>query len=135
MIVSALARHTRVCTYDRAVDGLSDDRPASVRPLTGAAQARELDTLLRVIHAGLPYVLVGHSYGGMITREFAAQYLGQVAGMVLLDVSSEPEVAVYDRLHTEPWIDGTVQPAVNQRSTSAPRCASWSGCPAWAACR
>jgi len=115
VILPALARRTRVCTYDRAGDGLSDARPASVRPLTGATQARELHTLLQVIHAGPPYVLVGHSYGGMITREFAALYPGQVAGMVLLDASSEPEVAVYDRLHAGPWIDGTVQPAPNQR--------------------
>jgi hypothetical protein len=35
--------------------------------------------------------------------------------MVLVDASSEPEVAVYDRLHAGPWIDGTVQPAANQR--------------------
>jgi pimeloyl-ACP methyl ester carboxylesterase len=115
VIVPALARRTRVCTYDRAGDGLSDARPAKVRPLTGATQARELHTLLRMIHVGPPYVLAGHSYGGMITREFAALYPGQVAGMVLLDASSEPEVAVYDRLHAGPWIDGTVQPAPNQK--------------------
>ena len=59
-------------------------------------------------------MLVGHSYGGMITREFAALYPAQVAGMVLLDASSEPEVAVYDRLHAGPWFDGTVQPAPSQ---------------------
>jgi hypothetical protein len=115
VILPALARRTRVCTYDRAGDGLSDARPASVRPLTGATQARELHTLLKVIGAGPPYVLVGHSYGGMITREFAALYPGQVAGMVLVDASSEPEVAVYDRLHAGPWIDRTVQPAPNQQ--------------------
>jgi pimeloyl-ACP methyl ester carboxylesterase len=115
VILPAVARRTRVCTYDRAGDGLSDARPASVRPLTGATQARELHRLLAVIHAGPPYVLVGHSYGGMITREFAALHSAQVAGMVLLDASSEPEVAVYDRLHAGPWIDGTVQPAPNQR--------------------
>ncbi len=94
--------------------GLSDVRPASVRPLTGATQARELHPL-GVIHAAPPYVLVGHSYGGMITREFAARYPRQVAGMMLLDASSEPEVAVYDRLHAGPWIDRTVQPAPNQK--------------------
>jgi pimeloyl-ACP methyl ester carboxylesterase len=115
VILPALARRTRACTYDRAGDGLSDARPASVRPLTGATQARELHTLLQAAHAGPPYVLVGHSYGGMITREFAARYRDQVVGMVLLDASSEPEVAVYDRLHAGPWIDGTVQPAPNQR--------------------
>ena len=115
VILPVLARRTRVCTYDRAGDGLSEARPASVRPLTGATQARELHTLLGVIGVGPPYVLAGHSYGGMITREFAALYPGQVAGMVLLDASSEPEVAVYDRLHAGPWIDGTVHPAPNQK--------------------
>ena len=115
VILPTLARRTRVCTYDRAGDGLSDARPASVRPLTGATQAKELHTLMAVIHIAPPYVLAGHSYGGMISREFAALYPGQVAGMVLVDASSEPEVAVYDRLHAGPWIDGTVQPAANQR--------------------
>jgi hypothetical protein len=115
VILPALARRTRVCTYDRAGDGLSDARPASVRLLTGATQARELHTLLQVVHIRPPYVLVGHSYGGMISRDFAARYRHEVAGMVLLDASSEPEVAVYDRLHAGPWIDGTVQPAPNQR--------------------
>jgi thioesterase domain-containing protein len=115
VILPALARRARVCTYDRAGDGLSDARPASVRPLTGATQARELHTLLQVIGVGPPYVLVGHSYGGMLIREFAALYRGQVAGMVLLDASSEPEVAVYHRLHAGPWIDGTVQLAPNQK--------------------
>jgi pimeloyl-ACP methyl ester carboxylesterase len=86
-----------------------------VRPLTRATQARELHTLLKVIGVRPPYVLVGHSYGGMITREFAGLYPHQVAGMVLVDASSEPEVAVYDRLHAGPWIDCTVQPAPNQR--------------------
>ena len=68
-----------------------------------------------MIGVGPPYVLAGHSYGAMITREFAAVYPHQVAGMVLLDASSEPEVAVYDRLHAGPWIDGTIQPAPNQQ--------------------
>jgi pimeloyl-ACP methyl ester carboxylesterase len=135
VISPAAARRTWVCTYDRAGDGLSDARPASARPLTGATQARELHTLLIVVHAGPPYVLVGDSCGGMIAGEFAAGYHGQVAGMVLLDASSEPEVAVYDRLRAGPWIDGTVQPAPTSGSTSAPRCAGWSGRPAWAGCR
>ena len=45
----------------------------------------------------------------------AALYPRQVPGVVLLDASSEPEVAVYDRLNAGPWIDGTVQPAPNQK--------------------
>jgi pimeloyl-ACP methyl ester carboxylesterase len=114
-ILPSLAHKTRVCTYDRAGDGISDPRPTQVKPLTGATQARELHRLLAVIHVGGPFVVVGHSYGGMISREFAALYPDHVVGMVLIDASSEPEIPVYDRLHAGPWIDGTVSPAPNQR--------------------
>ena len=114
-ILPALAHTTRVCTYDRAGDGVSDPRPTRVKPLTGATQARELHRLLAAIHVGGPYVVVGHSYGGMISREFATLYPDEVVGMVLIDASSEPEIPVYDRLHAGPWIDGTVSPALNQR--------------------
>lgn len=114
-ILPALAHTTRVCTYDRAGDGVSDARPAWVKPLTGATQARELHRLLAAIHVGGPYVVVGHSYGGMISREFAALFPAQVVGLVMIDASSEPEIAVYDRLHAGPWIDGTVRPALNQK--------------------
>jgi pimeloyl-ACP methyl ester carboxylesterase len=114
-ILPAIARTTRVCTYDRAGDGISDPRPTWVNPLTAATQARELHRLLVSIHVKGPYVVVGHSYGGMISREFAALYPDAVVGMVLIDASSEPEIPVYDRLHAGPWIDGTVSPAPNQR--------------------
>jgi pimeloyl-ACP methyl ester carboxylesterase len=110
-ILPALARTTRVCTYDRAGDGTSDQRPADVRPLTGATQAHELAALLRVLHVDGPYVMVGHSYGGVVSREFAAAYPHEVAGMVLVDASSEPEIPVYDRLDAGPWVDGSRQPA------------------------
>ncbi len=114
-ILPTLARTTRVCTYDRAGDGTSDPRPVSVKPLTAATQARELHALLGAIHGSGRYVLVGHSYGGMISREFAALYPSQVVGMVLIDASSEPEIPVYDRLHAGPWLDGTVTPAPNRK--------------------
>ncbi len=114
-ILPALAGIVHVCTYDRAGDGTSDPRPASVRPLTGATQARELHALLAAIHVDGPYLLVGHSYGGMVAREFAARYPSQVVGMVLIDASSEPEIPVYDRLHAGAWDDGTVTPAPNRR--------------------
>ena len=114
-ILPAIAKVTRVCTYDRAGDGTSDARPVSSEPLTGATQARELHELLVAIQVTGPYVMVGHSYGGVVSREFAALYPTQVAGMVLVDASSEPEIPVYDRLHAGPWVDGTVSPGPNQR--------------------
>jgi pimeloyl-ACP methyl ester carboxylesterase len=110
-----LAATTRVCTYDRAGIGVSDARPASVSPLTSVTQANELHDLLSTIGEHGPFIDVGHSYGGMIARAFAATYPDETVGLVLLDASSEPEIPVYDRLHAGPWDDGTVQPAPNQR--------------------
>jgi hypothetical protein len=114
-ILPELARGTRVCTYDRAGDGLSDARPATVRPVTGGTQAKELRAMLTAARVEPPFVLVGHSYGGMVVREFARLYPGDVAGLVLLDASSEPEIPVYERLGVGDWIDGTVEPAPNQK--------------------
>jgi pimeloyl-ACP methyl ester carboxylesterase len=114
-ILPELAHDTRVCTYDRAGDGLSDARPPSPRLPTGATQARELQALLTAAGVSAPYVVVGHSYGGMVAREFARLHPGDTAGLVLLDASSEPEIPVYERLHAGPWIDGTVEPAPNQK--------------------
>ena len=110
-----LAGSTRVCTYDRAGIGVSDARPASVSPLTAVTQAQELHAMLDAIGERGPFGYVGHSYGGMIARAFAATYPDETVGLVLLDASSEPEIPVYDRLHAGPWDDGTVQPAPNQR--------------------
>jgi alpha/beta hydrolase fold len=115
LIQPELAKATRVCTYDRAGDGTSDARPADVTPLTTTTQAAEVHALLDAIGETGPYVYVGHSYGGMVARAFAAEYPDETVGMVLLDASSEPEIPVYDRLHAGAWIDGTVRPAPNQR--------------------
>lgn len=114
-ILPELARQTTTCTYDRAGDGISDARPESVQPLTSGTQARELRALLTSAGIAPPYVVVGHSYGGMVAREFARLYPDDLAGLVLLDASSEPEIPVYERLDAGPWVDGTVEPAHNQR--------------------
>ncbi len=82
--------------------------------MTADTQARELHALLDAIHVKGPFVVVGHSYGGMVVRAFAARYPKETVGMVLLDASSEPEIPVYDRLHAGAWVDGTVEPAPNQ---------------------
>ena len=104
--IDRVAGTTRVCTYDRAGTGVSDDRPAG-QHVTAAFMAEELHRLLDVLKIKLPIVLVAHSYGGMPVRAFEGTYPNDVAGMVLIDVSSEPEVPVYERLKAGPWIDGT----------------------------
>jgi pimeloyl-ACP methyl ester carboxylesterase len=102
-----ISRYTRVCSYDRAGTGASDPRPSSLEPVTGLIYARELRALLEAIRVPPPYVMVGHSFGGMIVRTFTAAYPSLVTGMVLIDASSEPEIGVYRRFHAGAWIDHT----------------------------
>lgn len=85
----AVAKETRVCSYDRSGYGWSE--PA-VGPRTSAAIADELHRLLAAAGVPGPYVLVGHSFGGVNVRLFAARYPGQVAGLVLVDSSQANQV-------------------------------------------
>jgi pimeloyl-ACP methyl ester carboxylesterase len=81
-IAPVVARDTRVCVYDRAGRGWSD--PAD-GPQDADRTTTDLHTLLDRAHIPGPYVLVGHSFGGLYILTFAATYPDQVAGMVLLD--------------------------------------------------
>ena len=82
----ALARTTRVCSYDRAGYGFSDPGPA---PRDGAAIVRDLDQLLAKDGEDGPYVFVGHSAGGLYGRLFAARHPKDVVGLVLVDPTIE----------------------------------------------
>jgi pimeloyl-ACP methyl ester carboxylesterase len=77
-----VARHTTVCVYDRAGKGWSD--AAQTAP-DGAQTATDLHTLLERAGVAGPYVLAGHSFGGLYVMRYAAQYPDEVAGMVLID--------------------------------------------------
>jgi pimeloyl-ACP methyl ester carboxylesterase len=81
--VSAFAR---VCTYDRAGYGWSEPVRAS---RTIQDRAEELHALLVNAAVPAPYILVAHSYGGLIVRWFAREYRDQVAGLVLVDTAEE----------------------------------------------
>jgi len=85
-ITPAVARDTRVCVYDRAGRGWSE---AADGPQDGAQIATDLHTLLQRGHVPGPYVMAGHSFGGLYVLSFAARYPDEVAGMVLVD-STEP---------------------------------------------
>jgi pimeloyl-ACP methyl ester carboxylesterase len=82
-----LAQTTRVCAYDRAGLGWSERGP---EPRDARQVSSELHTLLEGASTEGPYVLVGHSYGGLYARMYAARYSEEVAGVVLVD-SSHPE--------------------------------------------
>src|SRR4051794_5348724 len=82
-----VAATTRVCAYDRAGQGWSDE---AASPRDGVQSAKDLHALLAAAGVHGPYVLVGHSTGGTYAMTYAARYPDQVAGLVLLD-SSSPE--------------------------------------------
>jgi pimeloyl-ACP methyl ester carboxylesterase len=85
LIAPAVATTTRVCAYDRAGHGRSE--PA-IGPQDGTAIARDLHALLAASGNHGPYILAGHSSGGVYVRFFAAAYPSEVAGVVLLDAQS-----------------------------------------------
>jgi pimeloyl-ACP methyl ester carboxylesterase len=82
-----VAKTTRVCAYDRAGMGWSEKGP---EPRDAERVADELHALLEGAGVQGPYVVAGHSYGGLFARVYAARYPGETAGVVLID-SSHPE--------------------------------------------
>jgi pimeloyl-ACP methyl ester carboxylesterase len=83
-IAPDVARDTRVCVYDRAGRGWSDPAPSQQ---DGIAIATDLDAVLTGARETGPYVVVGHSFGGLYVRAFAARFPDQTAGVVLLDAT------------------------------------------------
>lgn len=79
-----VATFTRVCSYDRR--GLGWSEPGSL-PRSSAVAVTELKDLLDAAHIAPPYILAGHSYGGMNARRFAQRYPKLVAGLVLVDAA------------------------------------------------
>lgn len=87
-VQEALASQAQVVSYDRPGYGWSDLSP---HPRTSAEIATELHEMLRRAHIAAPYVLVGHSFGGMNIRQFALQYPEEVAGLVFVDSCHEEQ--------------------------------------------
>jgi len=90
-----VAKGTRVCTYDRAGFYWSESDPD---PQTLARTVRNLHTLLVNANVEEPYVLVGHSIGGLYVRQFTEDYPEQVAGLVLLDAGNPEQYQQYPEL-------------------------------------
>src|SRR5215510_4849574 len=74
-----VSKFARVCSYDRAGDGWSEMGP---HPRTFHQIAYELHTLLDKADVKPPLVLVGHSYGGGLVRQYQSIYPSEVAGIV-----------------------------------------------------
>lgn len=81
-----IAKYTRICSYDRAGFGWSDPSPY---PRTANTMVEEVHTLLVNASVQGPYVLVGHSLGGLLVRMYTSNYPEEVVGMVLVDSAHE----------------------------------------------
>ena len=94
-VTQSVSRETRICAYDRAGRGWSEDAGS---PQDAVAISTDLNTLLDRANVPGPYVIAGHSFGGLYALTFAARHPEEVAGMVLID-STAPH---YDGIRPTP---------------------------------
>ena len=90
---AGLQEYARVCAYDRAGIGASDPSPDGFVP---AAVRRDLKAALDAAGERGPFVLVGHSLGGIFVRAYAAAYPADVAALVLVDPAQEEQRTLFD---------------------------------------
>ncbi len=88
-----VSKFTRVCAYDRPGTTLNDGTQTNSTPVQQPTTAQQgvadLHAMLIASKEPGPYVLVGHSWGGLIARLFTSTYPDEVAGLVLVDSASE----------------------------------------------
>lgn len=82
LVQPEIARFTRVCSYDRAGFGWS---PSRKTPLSLRSMVADLRAALTAAAIPRPFVLAGHSFGGLIARAYAAWFPEEIAGLVLVD--------------------------------------------------
>jgi pimeloyl-ACP methyl ester carboxylesterase len=92
-----VARFTRACWYDRAGYGWSDPGPF---PNHSDSISRDLHRLLLQAHVSPPYVLAAHAIGSFHARVFRGFYPEEVAGLVLIDPTSE-DLTIHIHNHIE----------------------------------
>jgi pimeloyl-ACP methyl ester carboxylesterase len=91
-ILDQIASFSQVCAYDRAGLGQSDPLPMPM-PRTARQLAVDLATLLQAAQLPSPYILVAHSFGGLIARSFAQAHPAETAGLVLIDAMHEDDAS------------------------------------------
>jgi pimeloyl-ACP methyl ester carboxylesterase len=107
MVFAGVAQFTRVCIYERPgaagiIGGELQPSRSDPVPMPRSAESviTDLHALLRSAAVPGPYVLVGHSLGGLFVRLYAATYPEEIEGLVLVDAWSED---LKDLLTPEQW--------------------------------
>lgn len=117
-VLERLAQHGRVITFDRPGYCASDAAPKG--PRDADTMAVELHALLRETGVPGPYVLVGHSLGGLIAESYAARYPQDIAGLVFDDARASDFMlrciaALGESRCADPWwVDGLLWLAPTQ---------------------
>jgi pimeloyl-ACP methyl ester carboxylesterase len=99
-VQDAVATETSTVVYERAGLGRSS---FGQEPRSAEVIARELHELLNVTAHPPPYVLVGHSYGGLLVRVFAHMYPTEISGLVLVDPATEGMYAYLQKSDPQEW--------------------------------
>lgn len=101
-VQEALAEDTHVCFYSRA--GMLFSGPADEPVRTAQDATDDLTRLLEEVDWDGPYVLVGHSFGGLVIRLYADQHPEAVVGMVLVDTTHEEQLERFEAsLSQDAW--------------------------------
>ncbi|MGG3837891.1 alpha/beta hydrolase [Paenibacillus thiaminolyticus] len=98
-----ISQVTSTLSYDRAGVGRSEAAPA---PRTCLDLAEELSELLLALDMEPPYLLVGHSFGGLVARLYASLYPQTISGIVLVDAAPEFKELAYEKVLPEHLIAG-----------------------------
>ncbi len=104
-VLPSVARFTRVCAYDRP-DVRSDGPDVSTprdQPHTVDLDVDDLRTLLGALGEPAPYVLVAHSYAGVIADLYARTHPDTVGGVVMVDAVSEQIADVVGPAELAAW--------------------------------
>jgi pimeloyl-ACP methyl ester carboxylesterase len=112
-IASKIAAVTRVCLYDRAGRGGSDPNPKQV--VTSLDSATDMARALDVAGLQGPFLVVGHSVGGLHAQVFASRYPSKVAGLVLVSSTHPDQFSTWLNLLPPP-VDGESKPITDTRA-------------------
>lgn len=107
---SAIRGETRSILFDRPGTGWSDPGPY---PRRTATETAELATMLEQAGEEGPFVLAGHSYGGLLAANYARRHPDRTAAVVLLD-ASPPDAFIYAPAYGAAALDGLVRDAEQQ---------------------
>lgn len=99
-VIDAIGARTTVLAYNRPGIGLSAPTDA---PRDGRTVALQLHALLHALDLAPPYIVVGHSLGGLYMQYFAERYPDEVAGLVLVDATHPQQFAHIGPRSTWPW--------------------------------